>query len=251
MPTVDLVYDAACPNVKAARANLMRAFSRAGIPARWAEHQIGADHAPARVRGFGSPTILVDGSDVAGVGTGSEDCCRLYDHGGAPDVELIAAALERAHAGDSDRASAASASADGLPPKRSLWKSTAAVIPGIGVALLPKVVCPLCWPAYAGILSAAGLTFLMEDRWLLPISAVLLLAALAALAWKARSRRGYGPLALGALSSSAILVARFVWGATPIVYVGVAALVFACIWNAWPRRVASPSCPACRVTEAN
>ncbi len=249
MPTVDLVYDAACPNVKAARANLMRAFSRAGIPARWAEHQIGADDAPARVHGFGSPTILVDGSDVAGLGTGSEDCCRLYDHGGAPDVELIAAALERAHAGE--RASAASASADGLPPKRSFWKSTAAVIPAIGVALLPKVVCPLCWPAYAGILSAAGLTFLMEDRWLLPISAVLLLAALAALAWRARSRRGYGPLGLGALSSVAILVAKFVLDATPIVYAGVAALVFACVWNAWPRRVASPSCSACRVTEAN
>lgn len=243
MPTVDFVYDSECPNVKAARANLMRAFSRAGISARWKEHQIGSPESPVHVRGFGSPTILVDGVDVGGLATGAEDCCRVYESSGAPSVESIAAALGRA-----GQAGVASAE---QPPPRSRWKSTAAVLPGIGIALMPKVVCPLCWPAYAGVLSAAGLTFLMEDRWLLPISAVFLLAALSALAWRARSRRGYGPLGLGALSAGAILIGKFAFDSTATVYVGIAALVLACVWNAWPRRTVEPSCSACRpaVTE--
>jgi len=237
--TVDFVYDKDCPNLKAARANLMRAFSRAGISARWKEHQIGSADAPARVRGFGSPTILVEGVDVGRLAAGAEDCCRVYERGGAPSVEVIAEALRCA--GQADVGSGEQP----LMQPRSRWKSTVAVLPGIGIALMPKVVCPLCWPAYAGVLSAAGLTFLMEDRWLLPISAVFLLAALAALAWRARARRGYGPLGVGAASAVGVLVGKFALESTITVYVGIAALVVACIWNAWPRRAVEPMCSAC------
>lgn len=240
MPTVDFVYDRDCPNVKAARANLMRAFARAGISARWKEHQIGSPESAAHVRGFGSPTILVDGVDVGGLAAGAEDCCRVYEGGGAPSVEVIAAVLGRADQRE------VVAEEQATTPPRNRWKSTVAVLPGIGIALMPKVVCPLCWPAYAGILSAAGLTFLMEDRWLLPISAIFLLAALAALAWRAGSRRGYGPLGLGAVSAGTILVGKFALDSTVTVYVGIAALVLACVWNAWPRRTVEPSCSACR-----
>ena len=245
MPTVDFVYDKDCPNVKAARANLMRAFSRTGISARWEEHQIGSPEAPSRVRGFGSPTILVNGVDVGGLTPGAEDCCRVYKSGGAPAVDAIAEALGRASQRD------VGSEEQPPPPPRSRWKSTAAVLPGIGIALMPKVVCPLCWPAYAGILSAAGLTFLMEDRWLLPISAIFLTAALGALAWRARSRRGYGPLGVGAVSALGVLVGKFVLDSTVTVYIAIAALVVACIWNAWPRRTVEPNCSACRpaVTE--
>lgn len=237
MPIVDFVYDRDCPNVKAARGNLMRAFSRMGIAARWNEHQIGSPDSPAHVRGFGSPTILVDGADVDGLEAASEDCCRLYEGDRAPSVESIAAAL--------DHANQANGTSADQPPRRSRGKSTAAVLPGIGIALMPKVVCPLCWPAYAGILSAAGLAFLMEDRWLLPISALFLLAALAALAWRARSRRGYGPVALGAASAGTILVGKFAFDSAVTAYIGIAALVLACVWNAWPRRAVEPSCAAC------
>lgn len=237
LPSVDFVYDRACPNVKAARSNLMRAFSRAGISARWQEHQIGSPDAPAHVRGFGSPTILVDGVDVAGQAPNVEDCCRVYPDGLVPGVEMIVAALEHATARE-----VAEPSAPG-------WKSSAAVLPAIGVAFLPKVVCPLCWPAYGAILSSAGLAFLMEDRWLLPISAVFLLAALAALAWRAHTRRGYAPLALGAGSAGAILFGKFVLDSTTTVYVGIATLVLACVWNAWPRRAVEPACPACPIPE--
>ena len=35
--TVELVYDKDCPHVGAARANLLRAFEAAAVPARWTE----------------------------------------------------------------------------------------------------------------------------------------------------------------------------------------------------------------------
>jgi mercuric ion transport protein len=97
MPRVDLVYDVECPNVGTARANLMRGFALAGLKPAWCEHRIGDPAAPVTVRGYGSPTILVDGRDVAGVLPTADACCRLYtDKGrrtGAPPVEQIARML--------------------------------------------------------------------------------------------------------------------------------------------------------------
>ena len=138
MPTVDFVHDADCPNVKATRANLMRAFSLAGVTARWKEHEIGSVDAPAHVHGFGSPTILVDRIDIGGLVAGAEDCCRIYQGGGVPSVELIAKALSQ-----TQREGEASEKQAPSPPD-GRWTSTAAVLPGIGIALMPKVVCPLC-----------------------------------------------------------------------------------------------------------
>ncbi len=40
----------------------------------------------------------------------------------------------------------------------SRWKHGLLALPGVGVSILPKLACPLCWPAYAGLLSSIGLT---------------------------------------------------------------------------------------------
>jgi hypothetical protein len=95
-----LIYDQGCPNVDDARTQLARAFSEAGIPARWQEWDAGDADAPAHVRGYGSPTILIDGRDVAGL-TPAEgrSCCRVYQHEGGglrgvPAVADIVAALD-------------------------------------------------------------------------------------------------------------------------------------------------------------
>ena len=94
MPTVDLIYDIDCPNVEAARSNLRRAFADVSLAPSWVEHEIGNPASPERVRGHGSPTILVNGRDVAGTAPSAEASCRIYTTGGgAPPVELIAAAL--------------------------------------------------------------------------------------------------------------------------------------------------------------
>lgn len=38
----------------------------------------------------------------------------------------------------------------------SSWKYTILTASGVGVALLPKLICLMCWPAYAGIVSSVG-----------------------------------------------------------------------------------------------
>ena len=68
MTTVELIYDRDCPNVHEARTQLLHAFARAKVEARWQEWRADDDDSPARVRGYGSPTILVDGRDVADSG---------------------------------------------------------------------------------------------------------------------------------------------------------------------------------------
>jgi mercuric ion transport protein len=99
VPQVELVYDVDCPNIALARANLLAAFSLAGLPPRWSEHRIGDPTIPPHARGYGSPTILVAGLDVAGTEPESEACCRIYAADGraskAPSIELIAAAMSR------------------------------------------------------------------------------------------------------------------------------------------------------------
>ena len=102
MFTVELVYFADCPNAQNARAQLKRAFAEVGIPPQWKEWDRNDPSSPTYVRGYGSPTILVDGKDV--VGTAESDSgasCRVYRHEsgqlkGFPPLEPIVAALLRA-----------------------------------------------------------------------------------------------------------------------------------------------------------
>lgn len=54
------------------------------------------------------------------------------------------------------------------------WKRAAAFLPGIGVSLLPKLTRPMCWPAYAGLLTTLGLGFLMSGRYLFGVTVVFL-----------------------------------------------------------------------------
>jgi hypothetical protein len=72
------------------------------------------------------------------------------------------------------------------------------------VSLLSKVACPLCWPAYAGLLGSVGLGFLLSSTYLLPLTAAFLVIAIAALGYGARERAGYGPLTLGLAASGVI-----------------------------------------------
>lgn len=243
MPKVELIYDADCPNVAAAREALLRGFAAAGVTPRWSEHL--SAEGPVYARALGSPTILVDERDVsAGTEPSPESCCRLYETRdgqllGVPDVDAIARAIE---------AAAADGSPNG-PGTRPGWRSSLGALPAIGAALLPKVACPACWPAYAGVLSSFGLTFLMETRWLLPLTASFLLLAVGALAFRARRRRGYGPFGLGLLAAVVVMVGKFAFDNDPAMYAGVALLVGASLWNAWPRR-REIACAACEPAAA-
>ena len=127
-----------------------------------------------------------------------------------------------------------------------MWKRGLAVLPGIGVSLLPKLACPLCWPAYTGLVSALGLGFLISAKYLLPLTVAFLAIAAAALGFRAPRRRGYGPFWLGLVAAAVILTGKFYFDAAPAVYAGVGLLIAASVWNGWPRRtIYNAVCPAC------
>jgi len=232
MPEVLLIYDSDCPNVADCRTNLIKAFAASSKKPSWQEIDRSSDDATPHVRGFGSPTVLVNGSDVAGqqpVLDGAS--CRLYqteDGGyvGVPSVEMIAASL-----GDAFQE-------DALPVSHGTsgtgWKQTLTVLPAVGVALLPSITCPACWPGYAAVLSSFGIGFLPSNRYVLPLTATSLVIYLLMLAWAARKHQRFGPLLVGMVASTLLVVGRFVLESNPVLYAGVALLISASIWNAWP-----------------
>lgn len=219
MPTVQLLHDPHCPHVAHARARLRQACEQAGVAADWSE----LVREPRADGSYTPPTILVGGRDVV---ENLPECCRVSTSTiPVPELTVIVKALETARAATPTSG-------------RARWRSSMAVVPGILAALLPRITCPSCWPAYAGFLGAVGLPILMDVRWLLPLTAASLLLAIAALAIGARRRRGYAPLLIGLGAAALVLIGKFVFGSNPATYLGTAALVCASVWNAWPRRSA-------------
>jgi len=144
----------------------------------------------------------------------------------------------------------------------SIWKRTCemselkkslAVLPAVAVALLPSITCPACWPGYAAVLSSFGIGFLPSNRYLLPFTVTFLVIYLFMLTWEARKRNHFRPLVLGTIGSVVLVVGRFALESNPLLYSGVAILITASIWNAWPTirtkwfasQEPSKGCPAC------
>lgn len=224
---IELIYQSGCPNVRRTRQNLLKALAGAGVPAQWKEWDSADPGAPDYATRFASPTILVNGRDVAAnQSVESGEACRLYvgpqgSISGAPGVELIAAAL-----------------AGRVPDKANGpdWKRGLAVAPGVGVALLPKLACPACWPAYAALVSSLGLSFLLSTGYLLGFSLVFLSLALGAIAFAGRRSGRYLPLWVGIAASAAILAAKFALESRVLLYAGAVGLMGAGLWSNWPHR---------------
>ncbi len=126
------------------------------------------------------------------------------------------------------------------------WRSLAAILPGISIALLPRVTCPACWPAYAGLLGSLGLGVLIETAYLLPLTVLFLGVAVLALGLGAKNRRGYGPFALGTAGVVLAVAGKFALDFSQAAYGGVGLLVVASLWNSWPKQaVVSGACPSC------
>ncbi len=236
MADVVLLYAKDCPNVREARTNLLHAFTRAGTAPAWREVDLDASDTPDAWRRLGSPTVLVDGDDVADGAAADGASCRVYAGlARAPDVDSIAGRL---------RASPPTP-ADSPPPTRRAARLSVAALPGIVLALLPKGMCPACWPAYAAVLSSLGVGYLMDDRYLLPITIGALALATVAMAYRARLRRGFGPAIVAAGAGAALVVGKFALDLPDaFAYPTVAVFTAAAIWNSWPVR-RKAACPAC------
>jgi mercuric ion transport protein len=209
---IELIYSPDCPHVAQARRNLMEALVLARMETNWREWSPGDAGAPAYVNGCGSPTILVDGKDIGGELLAN--CCRLYDGSGAPPVELLLRALEK--------------------PRGLFHKIFAG--PAVGVALLPKLACPACWPAYAALVSSMGLGFLIDSQYLFWLTTLVMVVAVLALGYRAGTRHGFGPMIVGLVSGGTLLAGKFLWDLTWLSYAGVAGLMASAVWNSWPRR---------------
>lgn len=226
--TVELIYDRDCPHVGQTRANLMQALSQTHLPVKWVEREKSSPDSPEYVTRYGSPTVLVNGHDIAASNEIAAPCCRLYysESGrpcGAPGTELIRAALSRLGSiGTTD-------------VRRRGIRHSVLAMPGIGVALLPKLACPLCWPAYAALVSALGLGFLLTAAVLFWITAICLLTTVVSLAIGSRKRHGQGPAFAATVASLMIVIGKFGVGSERLAYTGVALLAAAALWNAWSR----------------
>ncbi len=245
MAAVELIYDSGCPNVVLSRSKLLQAFSALNIKPHWLEWEINDVNAPAYVRQCGSPTILVDGKDVDEVKTsGNTNHCRLYIQSdntitGVPSIENIINAIQE-NKYKSKRISDLTDS--GLK---------AATIPAIIFALLPKLICPFCWPLYTGLLGSIGINFINYTPYLFPLLALFLMLTISGLVLGARTRKQYDPVYLGSLSSLLILAGKFLVETNMIIYIGLIGLSIAVMWHFRIKYLFNlNSCSACNNDEA-
>ncbi len=118
----------------------------------------------------------------------------------------------------------------------------ATVVPALGASLLPGLSCPACWPAYASLLSAVGLSFLGESKYLLWLNAAALGVSLIVLFRQARNA-SYVPILIGVLGALLILSGKFFLNSNPMTWLGAAALLAAFVWSGPKSKPAG--CPAC------
>ena len=95
---IQLLSFPGCPNVGAAREMLCAVLASAQIDETVEEVDTTSPDTPETLRGWGSPTILVNGRDVGGQEAPSGAGCRIYrDEAGSlcrtPPVALLRAAL--------------------------------------------------------------------------------------------------------------------------------------------------------------
>ncbi|MFI5323348.1 MAG: hypothetical protein ACHQ6U_07415 [Thermodesulfobacteriota bacterium] len=231
---IELVYDSGCPNVERARENLRLALEQAGMETGWQEWERGAPDMPSHLRHYGSPTILVNGKDIiANMPDSQSESCRLYldmngQLQGVPPVEAIVKAITARRSGTT----------------RSRFGGFVAGVAAVSVALLPKIACPICWPAYAGLLSAVGLGFLIRGTNLLIVSTIFLGLALTVFALRGRNRKNFMPFWLALIGVSLIIPGKFLLNRMIVFYAGTAFLTVAIMLDIWPLNKLA-SCKVC------
>lgn len=233
---VELIYDADCPNAAGTRSMLIKAFTTTGVSARWKEWERSSADAPDYARCYGSPTILIDGKDVAGAAPSpGTHACRVYSDGGGklsriPPLEVIRSALLNASPGK---------------PPRTRWQAIAASFPAIGTALLPKLTCPLCFPAYAAVLSVFGVEFVNYTPYLLPLTAVFLVVAVGVLALQTQHTGNVIALLAGIAAAVVVLIGKFHFESDWLTTGGIVLLIAAIFLGGRAKRTAAAPCPAC------
>ena len=81
---VELIYFDGCPNITEVRATLTKAMVEIQVPVKWTEWNQNDKDCPKDYSQYGSPTVLIDGTDVVPTKIKQQgDCCRIYKLGSA------------------------------------------------------------------------------------------------------------------------------------------------------------------------
>jgi hypothetical protein len=201
---VELIYDRDCPNAETARTNLVRALAAANREAQWTEWDRSAPETPPHVKGYGSPTILVDGKDVAEEAAGrTGPSCRLYRNAAngfdrTPSLEQIAAALRV-----SDDAPANSTHRIGGAPMNErhdqVQKPRVYAAPIVSIlSVIASVSCclPLTFLAALGAAGASGVFAVLRPSLLVLSAAMLVIGFVQLYRQRKCSRRSVPAVAL-------------------------------------------------------
>lgn len=232
--SVELVYDRDCPNADVARSNIQQAFAD-GFEYELREWDRSDPNSPPYAASYGSPTILINGNDVSGAG-GEADAksCRVYHDVsgrlmGAPSHEMIRRSVV------------------GCARKRRgpLFAGLTGIASVLGMASIPALTCPACWPAYVALLGAAGIGIFDFTPYLMPsivLSVAVTLTAIGYQSYRAKSGTDFG---LGVVGAILILVGRFGLLSDSAVYFGVAVMVSALVLDHLRRISKSRSVSCC------
>ncbi len=130
---IDVLYFEGCPNHKPTVRRVRETLGRLGIEAEVNEVEVTAEDDAAALKFIGSPTVLIDGQDIApaqrqkaGYGFG----CRTFGGAGLPSAEMMENAI---------RTAGAAATFTKPPPKRG-WLSALAALPGAAAEPLNFVI---------------------------------------------------------------------------------------------------------------
>jgi mercuric ion transport protein len=241
MTLVEFVYEKNCPNIEPTRSILLQAFSKLKMKPHWMEWEISDVSTPGYVRRYGSPTILINGKDVGeSENLAKPEQCRLYTQpdnslSGVPSINIIMNAIQAAASGNKYKLTF---NVTGL---------NVAALPAIIFALLPKLICPFCWPLYTGLLGSIGINFINYTPYLFPLLTLFLILTMSGLMLGAKSNKQYDPIFLGGLSSLLVLIGKFLYESEMCLYFGLIGLVASVIWQ---QRIKSSgnrdSCPDCK-----
>lgn len=92
--------------------------------------------------------------------------------------------------------------------RTGLW-AVFSLMAAMGAASLPALSCPICWPLYAGLLAAAGVSFVDYSPYLPFILSGALILSLIAFYYYGRTSAKWSIAGLGALASAVLIAGRF------------------------------------------
>lgn len=183
---VQLLTFPECPSAEEARRRLQDVVQAMHLQVNIEEIDVHGADCPPQLRHWGSPTILVEGVDVASGQAQDGTACRLYQQnnaqlGGVPSTVDIQSALEKARSCYASQEASACSTGQNVGERRSVSKpggnlavliSSLAAITAGGVAALTSVCC-----AGPVVVALLGTTGAITAAGLAPYRSYLLLLA--------------------------------------------------------------------------